>query len=137
MSTPATVIVPVTWVPVWVRTHVIVAVPPAVVPSTAPVESVAVPVQVPANEAGVELVGFLRFVSDSSQSIAFKAGILQSDADVVHARSLTKKDLIDGAFFIGGAVRATVPGDGVYGFALYGHAPGLRVAWSAATQAIV
>jgi hypothetical protein len=79
------------------------------------------------------LNGFIRVVSDGSQAIAAKVGLLAET--YVDVRDLKKDQLVDGAFLLRGKAKVTVPGDGHYGFALYGYAPGLRVLWSAVSQA--
>lgn len=78
------------------------------------------------------LNGFIRIVADTSQAIAAKCG-LQAE-QYVDVRTLTKDQLVGGKFIVRGQAKVTIPGDGHYGFALYGYAPGLRVLWSAVSQ---
>jgi hypothetical protein len=85
-----------------------------------------------AEENTALLNGFIRIVSDGSQIIAAKCGLLAEK--YVDMRDLKKDQLVDGAFNLRGSAKVTIPGDGHYGFALYGYAPGLRVLWSAVSQ---
>jgi hypothetical protein len=79
-----------------------------------------------------QLTGFIRLVSDNSQAIPAKCGLMAEQ--YVDVRTLTKDKLVKGCFQIRGTATISVPGDGHYGFALYGYAPGLRVLWSAVSQ---
>lgn len=77
--------------------------------------------------------GFLRIIYDPSQPLPYKLGLMSNE--MVDARSLTKNQLKDGGFDIGGVAKINAPGDAHYGVALYGMMSGLRVAWSAVSQA--
>jgi len=81
---------------------------------------------------GKPLTGFVRIVPDNSQAIVAKCG-LQAEQHV-EINTLTKDKLVGDSFLVQGSAKISVPGDGHYGFALYGYAPGLRVVWSAVSQ---
>jgi hypothetical protein len=85
---------------------------------------------------GVLLEGHLRVASDYGQPFPSKAGV--NPEDVVDIRQLTEKQLghHDG-FLVGGTAKVSIAQDGIHGFALYGVAPGFRIAWSAISQAQV
>ncbi len=79
------------------------------------------------------LTGSLRISGDPSQANPNKISL--TPKEVIDIRTLTEKQLVDGGFNIGGSATARVPQDAHYGLALYGFAPGLRVAWAAVSQA--
>ena len=85
-------------------------------------------------EAGERFEGMLRLTADRGQATPFYAGFSPDPNEpVVDIRKLGKPDA-DGGWTVGGSGVASIPQEGHYGFALYGAAPGLRVAWVAASQ---
>lgn len=89
--------------------------------------------RVKAGEKGIFASGFLRFVGDASQSNPTKCTLMPTkEADL---SKLDDRTLVEDGFIIRGDSRVNFPGDGHYGFAFYGTALGLRVVWSAVSQA--
>lgn len=83
------------------------------------------------SEKGV-IQGFLRFIADASQAIPNKAGcqpVVECDLSTLDNRTVQER-----GFIVRGSAKVSIPGDGHYGFALYGAAAGLRVVWAAASQ---
>lgn len=81
-----------------------------------------------------QLDGFLRMNVDTGQVCNHRVGTA-SVASPVDMRELNMIDAQDG-WTVGGILQITVPMGGHYGFGLYGMAPGLRVAWLAATATL-
>jgi hypothetical protein len=79
------------------------------------------------------LNGFLHIAADPGQVNPHK--ITLTSPGSINIRSLDKSKLVDGGFNVGGTARIRAPADAHYGFGLFGAAPGLRVAWSAISQA--
>jgi hypothetical protein len=80
---------------------------------------------------GERFEGMVRFVADNSQHMF--ASYATSD-EPVNVAKLGEPDG-GGGWTISGSGRVAVPTDGHYGFSLYGAAPGVRVAWAAASLA--
>lgn len=80
--------------------------------------------------------GALRLQSDIGQVNPLKVGLMPlAKADpLFDMRQIGKADQY-GGWTIGGKATAQVPQDGIYGFGLYGGAPGLRVVWAAVSLA--
>lgn len=78
------------------------------------------------------LNGFIKICADSNQSLVYKPSLTPVEDYLV--RSLTRNQLVDGAFILKGTARIGLPADSHYGFGLYAVASGLRVVWSAISQ---
>jgi hypothetical protein len=84
--------------------------------------------------------GVLRFVADSGQRLPAVASYqeLSSRDSGGLQRNWSPADLgapdAEGGWCVGGSGLVSVGQEGHYGFSLYGAAPGLRVAWLAASQ---
>ena len=79
--------------------------------------------------AWLPIEGLLRLAPDSSQATPLVAGA-QRVASPVNVREMGRPDA-RGGWTVGGEVLVRFPQEGIYGFGLYGSAPGLRVAWAA------
>jgi hypothetical protein len=77
--------------------------------------------------------GVVRFTADSSQRTPNKCVYLEQGSRSFTARDLGPADA-HGGWTVGGEGVVSAPGEGHYGFALWAGAPGLRVAWVAATM---
>jgi hypothetical protein len=73
--------------------------------------------------------GLLRLAPDSSQATPLLARAERVDSPV-NMRELGAPDA-RGGWTVGGELLVRFPQEGVYGFGVYGSAPGLRVAWAA------
>lgn len=76
-------------------------------------------------------VGTLRLAADTSQRTPNHAKLLPNGV-AVDVRNLGKPDA-RGGWVVRGKATVSVMTEGVFGFALYGNAPGLRVLWCAVT----
>lgn len=79
--------------------------------------------------------GTLRFASDGGQRIPQKATYSEL-GEPTPIRSLGPADP-HGGWTVGGEGQVSVASEGHYGFAMYGYAPGLRVAWVAASTLLL
>jgi hypothetical protein len=76
---------------------------------------------------------FVRFIGDASQANPNKCTL--NPTVTPDLATLDERTLVDDGFILRGTSEVSFPGDGHYGFALYGTARGLRVVWAAASQA--
>lgn len=92
-------------------------------------------VAAPEHGPGAKFQGTLRFAADPGQPLAMKVGLTPDPArPSIDVCKLGPPDVHNG-WTIGGTATARVPGDGHYGFAIFGTAPGLRIAWAAISLA--
>jgi|SRR6266850_2779448 len=77
------------------------------------------------------VVGQLKIAADPSQGLANIVAVEHTQGAVAMKTLGTPDER--GGWTIGGVAEARIPTEAVYGFALYGWAPGLRVAWAAVT----
>lgn len=89
--------------------------------------------------ADTALIGSLQLAPDSGQHNANRIGLApkgDGSASFIAARSLKLADMNDddSSFYVGGEMVVSVPTNGHYGVALYGHMPDVRVAWAAVSQ---
>jgi hypothetical protein len=82
------------------------------------------------------LEGIVRFSADSGQRTPIKGGYQELTEKPIMVRDLKDPDK-HGGWTVGGEGVMAFGTEGHYGFALYATAPGLRVAWVAATAAPV
>lgn len=80
-----------------------------------------------------QMPGGLRFTGDSGQLGGFSGGINNTNTSNIEARRLGRPDE-DGGWTLSGSALLQVQTEGIFTCALYGHAPGLRVAWAAVSQ---
>jgi hypothetical protein len=78
---------------------------------------------------GDHFEGMLRLSADSGQHHPYQAGLVAVETPI-DLRKLGQADA-RGGWDISGICQISAVGEGHYGFALYGAAPGLRVAWAA------
>lgn len=81
---------------------------------------------------GVPPQGSLRIAADSSQRSPNAARLVPQDP-TLDASRLGRPDA-RGGWTVGGKAALSCPVPGPAGFALYGHAPGLRVLWAAVSS---
>jgi hypothetical protein len=73
--------------------------------------------------------GFLRISADTSQRTPHNVRLTPVGLPV-DTRTLGPQD-DRGGWTVGGRALMSCPGEGHYGMALYGHAPGMRILWAA------
>jgi hypothetical protein len=84
--------------------------------------------------AGEKLDGILRLAPDTGQPMPHYATYASTEKPIA-IRELGVPDE-DGGWTLGGSGKLNFPSDAHYGFAFYGTAPGLRVAWAAASTTL-
>lgn len=84
--------------------------------------------------AGVPREGMIRFAADSGQKTPMKGAYNELDEKALLVREFGDPDA-DGGWIVGGRGHTSVSTEGHYGYSLYATAPGLRVAWLAASVA--
>jgi hypothetical protein len=95
--------------------------------------------KIEADEDFENLNGSVQICADQGQPLPLKMGLTPitpaQDVRKLNKHSLSRNRSDKKHFLVGGSAQAMIPGDGLYGFAIYGFAPGLRVAWAAVSQA--
>lgn len=76
--------------------------------------------------------GMVRFSADSGQRVPIQSAYNEVDERAVLVRDFAEPDA-HGGWTVGGAGHVSIGTEGHYGYALYATAPGLRVAWVAAS----